>query len=226
MRDSYYSHTLAAQRLTKVYDLATPRVRQYLTAELDHVLSHIRPGDTILDLGCGYGRTLPHLAQRAATVVGVDISLASLSLARQRLAALANCHLAQMDAAKLAFADATFDLVVCIQNGISAFHTDQRALIVESLRVTRPGGKLLFSTYSSKFWAHRLEWFRFQAAAGLLGEIDDAKTRDGNIVCKDGFTATTVSVDQFRELTTGLDADVAIVEVDDSSLFCEIVKPQ
>lgn len=221
---SYYSHTLAAQRLTKVYDLATPRVRQYLNAELDHVLSHIKPGDTLLDLGCGYGRTLPALAEKAGAVIGVDISIASLSLARQRLATIPNCHLAQMDAAHLAFADQTFDLVVCIQNGISAFHVDQRSLIIESLRVTKPGGRVLFSTYSPKLWDHRVEWFRLQAAAGLLGEIDESKTNDGNIVCKDGFTATTVSADQFRKLTSGPDADISIIEIDESSLFCEIVK--
>ncbi|MEW6050778.1 MAG: class I SAM-dependent methyltransferase [Candidatus Zixiibacteriota bacterium] len=221
---SYYSQKLAAERLIKVYDLATPRVRQYLDAELNHVLSHIHPGDAVLDLGCGYGRTLPALVQRAATVIGVDISLASLTLARQRLAEIPNYHLAQMDAAHLGFSDNCFDLIVCIQNGISAFHVDQRTLIVESLRVTKTVGKLLFSTYSAKFWEHRLEWFRLQAAAGLLGEIDEDKTRDGNIVCKDGFTATTVSEQQFRALTTGLDADISIVEVDESSLFCELVK--
>ncbi len=129
-----------------------------------------------------------------------------------------------MDAAHLAFTDNCFDLVVCIQNGISAFHVDQKTLIVESLRVTKPGGKLLFSTYSAKFWNHRLEWFRLQASAGLLGEIDEERTRDGHIICKDGFTATTVSETQFRELTSGLAANIAIIEVDESSLFCEIVK--
>ena len=89
--------------------------------------------------------------------------------------------------------------------------------------MTRPGGMILFSTYSEKFWEHRLEWFRRQADAGLLGEIDWAKTGQGVIVCKDGFTATTVSPRQFYSLLTGLNVEATIVEVDDSSLFCELV---
>ncbi|MCK4311038.1 MAG: class I SAM-dependent methyltransferase, partial [Methanomicrobia archaeon] len=57
---------------------------------------------------------------------------------------------------------------------------------------------------------------------GLLGEIDHEKTRDGMIVCKDGFTATTVRSHQFLALTAELNLNTKIVEVDESSLFCEI----
>ena len=52
-----------------------------------------------------------------------------------------------MDAAALGFRDRVFDVVVCIQNGISAFKVDRRALIAEAIRVTRPGGSVLFSSY-------------------------------------------------------------------------------
>ena len=34
----YYSEKLSAERLQKVYRVATPRVKQYLAAEIDYVL--------------------------------------------------------------------------------------------------------------------------------------------------------------------------------------------
>jgi len=68
-----------------------------------------------------------------------------------------------------------------------------------------------------------MKWFDLQSQAGLLGEIDYEKTRDGIIVCKDGFTATTVGPQDFSRLTYDLIADVQIREVDESSLFCEIM---
>ena len=117
-----------------------------------------------------------------------------------------------MDAASLLFADNLFDVVICIQNGISAFHCDQKNLLREALRVTKPGGLALFSTYAEKFWEYRLEWFKLQAAAGLLGEIDWEKTANGIIVCKDGFTASTVSPEQFRQLAAGLPAQITLTE--------------
>jgi 2-polyprenyl-6-hydroxyphenyl methylase/3-demethylubiquinone-9 3-methyltransferase len=218
----YYSHKLSAERLKQVYDLAPWRVRQYLDAEVNHVLEKIRPGDLVIELRCGYGRILPKLAEKAGWVIGIDTSVPTLEFAHQALDMIPNCSLYRMDAVKLAFHDRAFDCVVCIQNGISAFHVDQRRLVSESVRVARAGGIVLFSSYSHKFWNHRLEWFQLQSAAGLLGEIDCDKTMDGDIVCKDGFTATTVDAEDFRALTANLVADVRIVEIDESSLFCEI----
>jgi len=55
---------------------------------------------------------------------------------------------------------------------------------------------------------------------GLLGEIDEEKTGNGNIVYKDGFTATTVSPKEFLELTSGLNVSAHIREIDNSSIFC------
>ncbi|UCE26666.1 MAG: class I SAM-dependent methyltransferase [Candidatus Coatesbacteria bacterium] len=208
--------------MKRAYDVATPRVRQYLDAEVEHVLKFISPGDVVLELGCGYGRILPALAAKTRGVVGLDTSWASLELARETLADACNVRLTAADAVELPFEDAVFDLVVCIQNGISAFHVNQRALIDETIRVTKTGGTALFSSYSDEFWEDRLEWFELQAGAGLLGEIDYEKTSDGTIVCKDGFTATTVDASEFRALTAGLDADTNITEVDGSSVFCEI----
>ncbi|MCK4576438.1 class I SAM-dependent methyltransferase, partial [candidate division WOR-3 bacterium] len=95
-------------------------------------------------------------------------------------------------------------------------------LMRESIRVTKPGGIIFFSSYSNKFWRYRLEWFQMKSDAGLLGEFDREKTHDGVIVCKDGFTATTIQPEQFLSLTEEFDVETKIVEVDESSIFCEI----
>lgn len=220
----YYNDKLAAERLRQCYGLAPERTRQYLQAEMDFVLSRIKPGDIVLDLGCGFGRTLPPLAAKARSVVGIDNAAASIAMARQAVKGISNIVVKEMDAARLRFADNLFEAVICIQNGISAFHCDQKNLIREALRVTKPGGLALFSTYAEKFWPHRLQWFKLQSEAGLLGEIDWEKTANGIIICRDGFTASTVSPEQFRQLSAGLPAQVTLTEIDESSLFCELWK--
>ena len=218
----YYSSKLSAKRLKQVYDVAPSRIRQYLNAELNHVLDKIRHDSIVLELGCG--RVLSNLAGKSQEVIGIDASSSSLNLARETLVEINNSALLRMDVATLGFRDRSFDSVICIQKGISAFHVDQRTLIIESVRVTKPGGIALFSSYSDKFWQHRLNWFEAQARAGLIGEINHEKTTDGIIVCKDGFTASTVRADDFLALTSHLNVDVQIVEVDESSVFCEIVR--
>ncbi|MCL6098345.1 MAG: class I SAM-dependent methyltransferase [Bacteroidetes bacterium] len=222
---NYYSEKLSSEKLMCVYEIATPRVQQYLDAELEHVVKKIHASDSVLELGCGYGRIFPSLSKKSKTVSGIDTSFSSLQLGKEMFENISNCFFAQMNAVQLAFPDSTFDVVFGIQNGISAFHVNQLDLVRESIRVTKPNGVVLFSSYSEKFWKFRLEWFQLQSDAGLLGEIDYEKTHDGNIVCKDGFTATTVSAQSFHELTADIkNTSVKTEEVDDSSIFCEITK--
>jgi len=218
----YYAERLSAERLRRCYDLAPSRIRRYLEAEIAFVRGHVHRSDAVLELGCGYGRVVEQLADCAHRVVGIDTSADNVILAVEELRRLTNCRFAVMDAVRLGLADSSFDVVLALQNGISAFAADQRTLLAESVRVTRPGGKVLFSSYSEKIWDARLEWFRLQVEHGLLGAIDWERTGDGVIVCADGFRATTVSAEQFRSLAARLGTCCSIHEVDESSVFCMI----
>jgi len=221
VKKDYYAEKLSSARLRKVYDVASPRVRRYLEEEIRFVLDRIQPDACVLDLGCGYGRVLERLASGTKRIAGIDTSLESLKMALQH--GRGSFMLALMNGVSLGFREKAFDLVACIQNGISAFKVDPPGLMREAVRVTRAGGRVLFSSYSEKFWPHRLEWFREQASHGLLGEIDEEATANGVIVCKDGFRATTFGPDDFRALASGLGLTAGIFEVDESSVFCEII---
>lgn len=219
----YYSQKLSAERLRQCYEIAPARAKRYLEAEIEFVLNKITPSAMVLELGCGYGRVLQRLAPKARKVVGIDTSYGSLVLARDMNGDTPLYELCQMNAVELGFCDRAFDMVVCIQNGISAFKVDQRDLIKEAIRVTRSGGIALFSSYSERFWETRVEWFQIQSEEGLIGEIDYDATGDGVIVCKDGFRASTVGPEEFVSLTSGFDVVPKISEVDGSSIFCELL---
>ncbi|MBN1200122.1 MAG: class I SAM-dependent methyltransferase [Bacteroidales bacterium] len=221
----YYEKKLASNRLKQVYDLAPPRIRQYLKAETDFAIRHLKPDNLVLDLGCGYGRQFPELCRKARFVVGIDSSGESLALGQEFLRDLSGFVLIQMNAQKLLFPDEAFDVVLCLQNGISAFHVDMRKLILEAIRVTRKGGIILFSSYSGKLWKERLKWFQLQSDAGLLGIIDYEKTRNGKIVCEDGFTATTVDDKKFHQLISGISGiHASVTEIDESIIFLKILR--
>ncbi len=219
--DNYYDKNLSSDRLKRVYELAPPRVRQYLEAEIAFVLTRIEAADFVLELGCGYGRVLERLASKAKLTIGIDTSQPSL-LAAAEFCPLPNVGLARMNAISLGFKSRSFDRVVCIQNGISAFHVDPLGMLRECVRVTKSGGRILVSTYSERFWNDRLEWFRLQSQAGLLGQIDWDQTGEGVIVCTDGFRATTFTPEMLNSLAARLDLSYSLYEVDGSSLFCEI----
>jgi len=225
MARRYYTERLAAERLRACYDLAPPRIKAYLDAEIEFVLSKTTPTILALELGCGYGRVLQRLLPRVRRAFGIDTSPSSLRMALDYLGRKPSVRLACMDSVQMGLRDLTFDLTICIQNGICAFAVDQQQLFREAIRVTRSGGLVMFSSYTSQFWGDRLEWFEIQSAHHLIGEIDYQATGNGVIICKDGFRATTADRATFEKLAARVGATPRITEVDGSSLFCEFVCP-
>lgn len=221
---NYYNKNLSAENLKRCYDIAKPRIQQYLEAELTYLLKNINTNDIVLELGCGYGRIFPELTKKAKWIIGIDTAFDTLVFGKRFLSKIQNCSLIKMNAIHLGFCEKAFDKVICIQNGISAFNVNQKELIKESIRVTKYGGLIFFSSYSPKFWNYRLEWFEMQSRAALIGEINYEETGNGIIVCKDGFSATTVNSEQFISLADGFNVDSHIEEVDQSSIFFEITK--
>lgn len=221
----YYAEKLAGRQLQRCYEVAPPRVRQYLESEILHAVSRLQPTDIVLELGCGYGRIARRLAHAAQHVIGIDTASESVALARQLSEPGYHCHYLRMDALALGFPDGAFDAVLCLQNGICAFGVDQESLLGEALRVTRESGVLLFSSYADNFWQDRLAWFEAQAAEGMLGAIDHAASGNGVIVGQDGFRAGRMTPEDFRSLCAQFGLDAMISEVDESSVFCEIFRP-
>jgi SAM-dependent methyltransferase len=111
--------------------------------ELDRLVQdYVGTGDglAVLDVGSGSGR-LGGVLAGASQVVGVDLAPDALARARTRHAALPAFSFARMDAARLAFAEASFDLVVMLDvlDGLA----DPAAALAEAARVLARGGRLM-----------------------------------------------------------------------------------
>jgi SAM-dependent methyltransferase len=112
----------------------------------DWGLSHvsIKPSDTILDVGCGGGRTVNKLAAMAAKVYGVDYSEESIAAARRtnaRLIDIGRVEIQCGSVSQLPFANNKFDLVTAIETHL--FWRDLANDFREILRVLKSGGALL-----------------------------------------------------------------------------------
>jgi SAM-dependent methyltransferase len=111
-----------------------------LTARYE--LLGLRPGDRVLDLGCGAGRHAFEAARRGGIVTAVDLDLAELKHVRDVGDAEPSAHASPVngDALCLPFPDATFDRVIASE--VMEHIGDDRAAARELARVLRPGGTI------------------------------------------------------------------------------------
>jgi SAM-dependent methyltransferase len=119
---------------------------------------------TILDVGCGGGRTVQKLAALApeGRVYGVDYSDASVALSRKtnkRGIQEGRVDIRQASVSRLPFSDHMFDLVTAVETHF--YWPDLLADVQEVLRVLKPGGTFLIlaEAYKGGKYDKRLERF-------------------------------------------------------------------
>lgn len=123
---AFYRRTLFGLELRRIQRVAIERLAP-------------RPGERVLDLGCGPGDGTARIAQSGAWALGLDYSMGMLEKARHE--PLAGGRLTRGDAGRLPFRDGAFDKVVCT----NSFHhyPDHRRALAEMRRVLRKGGTLV-----------------------------------------------------------------------------------
>lgn len=111
--------------------------------ELDRLVADaIAPaaGEQVLEIACGGGRAASWLPD-AAMITGIDLDAAALARARARHQGMAQVRFARMDAARLAFADASFDTALILDSLESL--AEPALALAEAARVLARGGRLM-----------------------------------------------------------------------------------
>jgi SAM-dependent methyltransferase len=112
--------------------------------EVDFVAETLatKPGERLLDVGCGPGRHAVEFARRGLNVTGVDISPEFLAVAH-RLAAEAGVtpSFFEMDARELPF-DREFDVAICLNEGGFGLGLPDLPILRGIRKALKPGGRL------------------------------------------------------------------------------------
>lgn len=129
---------------TKIDDLTTfllavdAQPESVALRERSYELLEAKPGDTVLDVGCGGGTAVGELRARGVDAVGVDVSAEVLAVARQLHP---DARFEEAGAEELPFADDSVD-------GYRAeklYHAlpDPAAAAAEAYRILKPGGRIV-----------------------------------------------------------------------------------
>ena len=132
-----------------------------LTVDFDRL--GVRPGDRVIDVGCGAGRHAFELYRRGADVVAFDQDEPELRKVTEMFAAMeaegqvpdgASARTVHGDALALPFPDGHFDHVVASEI-LEHVPEDERA-ISELVRVLRPGGSVAVTV--PRWWPEKVCW--------------------------------------------------------------------
>jgi SAM-dependent methyltransferase len=138
----------ATEAIYATPDIAGTRIAAFRAA-------NPRPGERVLDVGCGPGYLLRELAiavGEKGRAVGIDLSDPMLAMAQQRCAGVVNVLTEKTDALKIPGADSTFDLACVLQ--VYAYVKELDNALVELYRALKRGGRavILDTDFSGVVW--------------------------------------------------------------------------
>jgi ubiquinone/menaquinone biosynthesis C-methylase UbiE len=154
----------AALTYYRVLDRFSGRLNALAIAELD-----LKPGEAVLDIGCGTGALIPALVEAVGPqgrVVAMDFSPRMVAIARKRAA---NAEVRQADACTTDHGAGQFDAAVAL--GAFSAMPDVPAAIANAADALRPGGRLFVFDVrlAKKTWTTKLLRTGYRLIAGFSG---------------------------------------------------------
>lgn len=117
----------------------------------DFVENRLKPGDRVVDVGCGPGRGTLFLVRQGMDTFSIDLSTESIALAMRRAPASRFVCASNLD---LPFDDGSFDAVV--SDGVIHHTPDARRSFAENARLVKRGGYMYVGVYRRKRYYYYL----------------------------------------------------------------------
>jgi arsenite methyltransferase len=190
-------------------------------------VASLKPGETLVDLGCGGGFECFAAARVGETgrVIGVDMTPEMIAKARENAATLdaKNVEFRLGEIEHLPIADKTADII--ISNCVINLAPDKRSVYREAFRVLKPGGRLAISdTMAMASLSEEVKQDLGLWSCCISGAVTFAETK--SMLEEAGFADIRIAENQeSREMVKSWTANSGLSGLDIVPAYIEAVKP-
>lgn len=195
---------------------ANPLIKDWLEKENLYLRKSIKKDAIVLDVGCGFGRSIKAIVNIAKKIIGIDNDKGLFEEIKENLSKFKNVEVFLEDARKMHFPDNMFDYTICMGNTFGDFGNDKLKVLKEMKRVTKKGGKIIISVYSENALEIRIKEYK------RIG-IKIKKIQDGIVYSENGLILEQFNKEKLKKIFDLIGLDVKIIKLNSISYLCEAI---
>ncbi len=143
----------------QVLQAPTPAYKNLFDTERAYLLTHIKPDQKVLDIGCGDGRNMKTILEKTKYVTGVDNDQVAIQDTLKHFSDIHTVMIVHGEAAALPFEDNSFDVVTFLMI-LPNLDTQKVKALKEAARVLKDDGKIILSTFAETAFDERMEIYK------------------------------------------------------------------
>ena len=180
------------------------QIKEFIDKEILYLKDVVGKNNSILEIGCGYGRMFEYLKPDKNNVFGIDYSLRMIKKAQTLNGKSQIARLCLMRAEKLGFEDNAFDIVLCLNATFGNMPGIEIEVLREMKRVVKKGGAIALTFFSEKARDAQLKNY------ARLGFKIRHETQNA-IMTEEGLYSRRFSKSDLKKLfrESGINADIA-----------------
>ncbi len=136
-----------------------PSYQRWFANEREYLQKVVAPNSSVLDVGCGSGRSIFDILPLTQNIIGIDHEDKAVREAQDRLAKYPSVKFFQADATAIPFNDAEFEFVICM-GSFANFATRKHIILREMRRVLKSTGKIIISVFSEDAFEERMKLYK------------------------------------------------------------------